>query len=100
MSSPRPVLILGAGINGAAVARELAINGVPVWVVDAHDIAAGATSRSSRLIHGGLRYLEYGDLRLVRESLVERSRLARLAPQFVEPLRLFIPIGRRTAGLV
>ena len=95
----KPVVILGAGINGAALARELVLNRVPVWVVDAADIACGATSRSSRLIHGGLRYLEYGDIGLVRESLVERSRLRHLAPQYVEPLRLFIPLGRRVSGL-
>ncbi len=75
-----PVLILGAGINGAALARELALNGVDVVVVDQRDIAAGATAYSSRLIHGGLRYLEYGDFALVRESLGERTRLLRLAP--------------------
>ena len=94
-----PVLILGAGINGCAVARELALNGVPVWIVDTNDISYGATSRSSRLIHGGLRYLEYGEFRLVRESLAERRRLLDLAPQFVRPLRLFIPVRRRTGGL-
>ena len=65
----RTVLILGAGINGCSVARELVFNGVGVWIVDTHDVACGATSRSSRLIHGGLRYLEYGDFHLVRESL-------------------------------
>ncbi|HUG92433.1 MAG TPA: glycerol-3-phosphate dehydrogenase/oxidase [Planctomycetaceae bacterium] len=97
-ASPPPVLILGAGINGAALARDLALNGVPVWVVDANDIAFGATAKSSRLIHGGLRYLEYGDFPLVRESLAERARLRRLAPQFVEPLRLYIPVAHRTGS--
>lgn len=95
----QPVLILGAGINGAAVARDLAINGVPVWIADQNDIAYGATSRSSRLIHGGLRYLEYRDVDLVRESLEERERLLRLAPHFVTPLRLSIPIAHRLGGL-
>ncbi|MBT4866177.1 MAG: glycerol-3-phosphate dehydrogenase/oxidase [Planctomycetaceae bacterium] len=95
-----PVLILGGGINGAAVARELLLNGVPVCLVEAQDIACGATSRSSRLIHGGLRYLEYGDFALVRESLVERGRLHRLAPQFVSPLRLHIPVSRRSGGWI
>jgi glycerol-3-phosphate dehydrogenase len=95
-----PVLILGAGINGAALARELALNGVGVVVVDTRDIAAGATAYSSRLIHGGLRYLEYGDFALVRESLGERTRLLRLAPQFVHPLRLYIPIQNRFGGLM
>src|SRR5262245_13093282 len=97
---PNSVLILGAGINGAALARELALNGVGVVVVDTRDIAAGATAYSSRLIHGGLRYLEYGDFALVRESLGERTRLLRLAPEFVHPLRLYIPIQNRFGGLI
>lgn len=96
----QPVLILGAGINGCALARELALNGVSVWVVDIADVAAGATSGSSRLIHGGLRYLEYGDFELVKESLAERSRLLRLAPQFVRPLELWIPVENRFGGAV
>ncbi|HEX5444868.1 MAG TPA: FAD-dependent oxidoreductase, partial [Pirellulales bacterium] len=65
----RPILILGAGINGAALARELVVGGLPVVVVDTGDLARGATAYSSRLIHGGLRYLEYGEFDLVRESL-------------------------------
>ncbi len=96
----QPVLILGGGINGCALARELAINGVPVSLVDKADISTGATAGSSRLIHGGLRYLEYGDVRLVRESLAERERLLRLAPQFVQPLALHIPIRQRCGGLL
>ena len=96
----RPVLILGAGVNGVSVARELLLNGVPVVVVDTADIAFGATSKSSRLIHGGLRYLEYGDFSLVRESLEERERLLRTAPQFVRPLRLHIPVRQRTGGFL
>lgn len=93
------VLVLGAGINGAAVARELALNGVSVTVVDAGDIACGATAYSSRLIHGGLRYLEYGEFGLVRESLTERTRLLNLAPHFVRPLKLFVPVGARWSGM-
>jgi glycerol-3-phosphate dehydrogenase len=93
------VLVLGAGINGAATARHLTLCGVPVCVVDTADIACGATSASSRLIHGGLRYLEYGDFALVRESLEERRRLLRLAPHFVHPLRLYIPVSTRLSGL-
>jgi glycerol-3-phosphate dehydrogenase len=93
-----PVLILGAGINGAALARELVLNGVSVVVVDRQDLAAGTTAYSSRLIHGGLRYLEYGDFELVRESLAERTRWLRLAPHLVKPLRLFIPVENRWGG--
>jgi glycerol-3-phosphate dehydrogenase len=98
-SIDKPVLILGGGINGAAIARELVLNRVPVCLVDTADIASGTTAYSSRLIHGGLRYLEYGEFDLVRESLGERTRLLRLAPQFVRPLRLFIPIEKRLGGL-
>lgn len=99
MSHDAPnVLILGAGINGCAIARELALNGVGVWVVDRGDIACGATAYSSRLIHGGLRYLEYGEFDLVRESLEERGRLLRLAPQYVRPLELMIPVANRWSG--
>ena len=95
----RPVIVLGAGINGAALARELVLNRVPVWLVDTADIAAGTTAYSSRLIHGGLRYLEYGEFDLVRESLEERTRLLKLAPQFVRPWRLYIPVSNRFGGL-
>lgn len=94
-----PVLIIGAGVNGCALARELALNGVPVHLVDERDIGFGATAKSSRLVHGGLRYLEYGDYHLVRESLAERTRLLEVAPQYVRPLRLFIPVARRRGGL-
>lgn len=95
-----PVLVLGAGINGICVARDLVLNHVPVTIVDTHDMAFGATAKSSRLIHGGLRYLEYGDFALVRESLHERDRLLEYAPDFVTPLKLHIPIRHRTGGLL
>jgi glycerol-3-phosphate dehydrogenase len=96
----QPILILGGGINGAALARELVLNGQNVWLVDTADLAFGATAYSSRLIHGGLRYLEFGDVALVRESLTERQRLLELAPTWVHPLRLFIPVRNRWGGLL
>src|SRR5256885_14300011 len=96
----QPVLILGGGINGAAAARELVLNGVPVWLVDTADLAFGATAYSSRLIHGGLRYLEFGEFSLVKESLDERTRLLRLAPHLVRPLRLFIPAKNEWGGFL
>ncbi|MBC7852376.1 MAG: FAD-dependent oxidoreductase, partial [Pirellulaceae bacterium] len=99
LSLDRPILILGGGINGAAAARELTLNGFSVVLVDQADLASGATAYSSRLIHGGLRYLEYGELSLVRESLAERTRLLQLAPDFVRPLRLFIPVKNQLGGL-
>jgi glycerol-3-phosphate dehydrogenase len=95
----RTVVVLGAGINGAALARELALSGVGVIVVDGDDIACGATAWSTRLIHGGLRYLEYGEIGLVRESLQERNRLVRLAAHLVQPLDFYVPLTRRTGGL-
>ncbi len=98
MADDKPVLVLGAGINGAAIARELALNGLPVVVVDRADVASGTTAFSSRLIHGGLRYLEYGEFDLVRESLAERGRWLKLAPHLVRPLELFIPVARRFSG--
>lgn len=98
MQDQSPVAILGAGINGIAIARELLLNDVPVVLIDKADVACGATAYSSRLIHGGLRYLEYGEFRLVRESLHERTRLLRLAPHLVKPLRLFIPVHGRLNG--
>jgi len=93
------VLILGGGINGAAAARELVLNGVGVWLVDTADLAFGATAYSSRLIHGGLRYLEFAEFSLVKESLDERGRLLRLAPHLVKPLRLYIPVRNSWGGL-
>ena len=95
----RPIVILGGGINGAAAARELVLNGQHVWLIDAADLACGATAYSSRLIHGGLRYLEFAEFSLVKESLVERGRLLQLAPHLVKPLRLFIPVRNSWGGL-
>lgn len=92
------VVIIGGGINGAGLMRELALNGVDVLLVDRGDFASGATSASSRMIHGGLRYLENGEFRLVRESLEERDRLLRLAPHAVRPLPTTIPLFSRWSG--
>jgi len=90
---PAPeVLVIGAGINGAAVFRELALNGVRVVLVDRGDIAEGASSALSRMVHGGLRYLETAELGLVREGATERNRLLRNAPHLVAPLRTVVPL--------
>jgi len=93
------IVVCGAGINGAALARELLLSGVSVIVVDTTDIACGATAWSTRLVHGGLRYLEYGEIGLVRESLVERGRLVRLAPHLVKRLEFYLPVAGRLGGL-
>jgi glycerol-3-phosphate dehydrogenase len=92
------LIVIGAGINGAAIAREAALRGLAVLLLDQGDIGSGTSAASSRLIHGGLRYLEYAEFGLVRESLGERERLLKLAPHLVEPLALCLPVyahGRR-----
>jgi glycerol-3-phosphate dehydrogenase len=86
------VIVIGAGINGASIAREAALSGLAVLLVERGDLAAGTSSASSRLIHGGLRYLEHFEIGLVRESLNERERLLRFAPHLVVPLELYIPV--------
>jgi glycerol-3-phosphate dehydrogenase len=88
------LIVVGAGINGAAIAREAALSGLKVLLLDRGDIAVGTSSASSRLIHGGLRYLEHAEISLVRESLNERERLLRGAPHLVAPLELYIPVYR------
>jgi glycerol-3-phosphate dehydrogenase len=95
------VVIIGGGMAGAGVARDLAMRGVGVALLDRGDFGAGTTSRSSKLVHGGLRYLELFDFALVRESLTERERLRRLAPHLVRPLPFLVPIYRdSTRGLI
>ncbi|MBD0326566.1 MAG: glycerol-3-phosphate dehydrogenase/oxidase, partial [Pyrinomonadaceae bacterium] len=89
------VIIIGAGINGAGIARDAALRGLKVLLLDKGDLSSGTTSWSTRLIHGGLRYLEHGELTLVRESLRERERLFHLAPHLVRPLPMLIPIYAR-----
>ena len=86
--------IVGAGINGAAIARDAATRGLSVLVVDKADVGSGTSSWSSRLIHGGLRYLEHGELRLVHESLHDRERLLHIAPHLVTPLPFVVPVYR------
>jgi glycerol-3-phosphate dehydrogenase len=97
------LLVIGAGINGLAIARDAAMRGMSVAVLDKSDIASGTTSWSTRLIHGGLRYLEHREFGLVRESLRERELLLRNAPHLVEPLALVLPVyrgGRRGKTLI
>ncbi|MCG8369766.1 MAG: glycerol-3-phosphate dehydrogenase [Proteobacteria bacterium] len=84
--------VVGAGINGAGIARDAALRGLRVVVFDKNDMCSGCSAVSSRLIHGGLRYLEYGEIPLVYESLHERRCLRLTAPHLVEPLRICIPI--------
>ena len=85
------LLIVGGGINGAGIARDAAGRGLSVLLVEAEDLAQHTSSASTKLIHGGLRYLEYGEFRLVREALIERERLWGMAPHIIWPLRFVLP---------
>ena len=94
------VLILGGGVNGCGLFRELALQGVDCLLVDKADFVAGASSKSSRMIHGGLRYLETREVALVRESLAERNRLIDNAAHYVSPLKTTIPLFSWLGGMV
>jgi glycerol-3-phosphate dehydrogenase len=85
------VLVVGGGINGAGIARELAGRGLQVLLCEQHDLASHTSSASTKLIHGGLRYLEYYEFGLVRKALAERERLLRSAPHIMRPLRFVMP---------
>lgn len=84
-------LIIGGGINGAGIAAEAASRGLTVCLCEQNDLGSGTSSRSSKLIHGGLRYLEYYEFRLVREALQEREILLRKAPHIIQPLSFVLP---------
>lgn len=94
------VLIIGGGINGIATFRDLALQGVDVALVERGDFVSGASSASSHMIHGGIRYLENGEFRLVQESVTERNRLLRTAPHYVRPLETTIPIFSTFSGIL
>jgi Glycerol-3-phosphate dehydrogenase len=86
------LVIIGGGINGAGVARDAAARGMSVALIEGSDFASGTSSRSSKLIHGGIRYLENMEFKLVFEALNERTRLFEMAPHLVHPLRFMIPL--------
>src|SRR5438477_6263289 len=88
------LLILGGGITGAGVALDATLRGLRVALIDKGDFASGTSSISSKLVHGGLRYLEHGDFRLVYEALHERRLLLHNAPHLVQPLRFLLPFYR------
>ncbi|OAI48568.1 hypothetical protein AYO44_18740, partial [Planctomycetaceae bacterium SCGC AG-212-F19] len=92
---PFDLLVLGGGITGAGIALDAVLRGFRVALIDKGDFACGTSSVSSKLIHGGLRYLEHGDFRLVAEAMTERRHLLRNAPHLVRPLRFVIPFYRR-----
>ena len=89
------LIVIGAGINGAGIARDAAMRGLKVLLLDKGDIGGGTSSWSTRLIHGGLRYLEHGEFRLVRESLRERSCLLNICPHLVRPIPLLVPVYKK-----
>ncbi|MGW8483946.1 glycerol-3-phosphate dehydrogenase/oxidase [Microbacterium sp. NPDC055903] len=94
------VLLIGGGINGISAFRDLALQGVDVLLVERGDFASGASAASSHMIHGGIRYLENGEFRLVRESVQERNGLLRIAPHYVKPLQTTIPIYSTFSGIL
>jgi len=85
------LFIIGGGINGAGVARDAAGRGLSVVLAEKGDLAEGTSSRSGKLVHGGLRYLEYYEFRLVREALIEREVLLNAAPHIIWPMRFVLP---------
>src|SRR4051794_18546801 len=94
--------IIGGGINGVGIARDAAGRGLSVLLIEQNDLASGTSSKSTKLIHGGLRYLEFYAFRLVREALIEREVLIRLAPHLTKPMRFVLPhhAGLRPAWLL
>lgn len=96
------VAIIGGGINGCGIARDAAGRGLSVYLCEQADLASGTSSAATKLIHGGLRYLEYLEFRLVREALIEREVLWRIAPHIIRPLRFVLPYyaGLRPAWLL
>ena len=94
MNDAFDLLVIGGGANGTGIARDAAGRGLRVLLCEKGDLAEGTSSRSGKLIHGGLRYLEYYEFRLVREALIEREVLLRIAPHIVWPLRFVIPHSR------
>src|ERR1700709_2327245 len=83
--------IIGGGVNGCGIARDAAGRGNSVFLCEMNDLASGTSSWSTKLIHGGLRYLEYYEFRLVREALIERERLLKAAPHLIYPLEFVLP---------
>ena len=86
------LVIIGGGITGAGVARDAASRGMKVALIEGNDFASGTSSRSSKLIHGGIRYLENYEFHLVFEALNERQRLFQIAPHLVHPLKFVLPL--------
>src|SRR6516162_296821 len=101
-SWPLDLLVVGGGINGCGIARDAVGRGLSVMLVEEADLAGATSSASTKLIHGGLRYLEHYEFRLVREALIERERLQAVAPHIIWSLRFVLPHvpGIRPAWMV
>ena len=95
MNGTYDLAIIGGGINGCGIARDAAGRGLSVYLCEQADLASGTSSAATKLIHGGLRYLEYYEFRLVREALMEREVLWRIAPHIIWPLRFVLPYHKR-----
>ena len=96
LSDSYDLLVVGGGINGAGIARDAARRGLTVALVEMRDLAYGTSSRSSKLVHGGLRYLEQGELSLVFEAVSERRILMDIAPHLVNPLAFLFPVYKKS----
>jgi glycerol-3-phosphate dehydrogenase len=94
VTGPFDLIVVGGGVNGAGVARDAAGRGASVLLLEAADLASGTSSKSTKLVHGGLRYLEHGEFGLVREALGERETLWRIAPHIVRPMRFVLPVNK------
>ena len=91
MISTYDICVIGGGVNGAGIARDAAGRGLKVVLAEKGDLASGTSSASTKLIHGGLRYLEYYEFGLVRDSLKEREVVLRLAPHIIRPMNVILP---------
>ena len=94
MSEIYDIAIVGGGVNGCGIARDAAGRGLKVFLCEQGDLAGGTSSNTSKLIHGGLRYLEYYEFRLVREALMEREALWAIAPHIIWPMRFVLPYNK------
>jgi glycerol-3-phosphate dehydrogenase len=99
-AEPYDVAIIGGGINGCGTFRDLSLQGLRVLLLERGDFCSGASAASSRLMHGGLKYLETGEFRLLRESLVERNMLLAIAPHHLQPLESVMPVKSVWGGVV
>jgi len=94
------VIVIGGGVIGTGIARDAAIRGLKTVLLEKEDFGYGTTSRSTRLIHGGLRYLSHLDFKLVRQDLREREILLKIAPHLIRPLSFLLPLDSLTRRFV